>query len=278
MNFLMLFFFAQTSMAAYIPIKEKTPSEFHHVIETLQTTNLYSAHKEEINSLIPQIDRALSSLANDDINTIIKSEIFKTLLTSPLSSKRSLLSLSHKTTDDLYRLSQKIDSPFLSWFALSIHTDLKSLVLSPLFPHFKKKIKSGQGKWNSQMAIMKKKFSLLLPWHDFLTTTPKEQLIEKMYPLLLKCLRQIHFKSIRYASLVPLHSPSQDELQYFKEKLSDKKNNPLDSLLNPIIENNKKIDLPEPVDDWIPKKDDYTKKLPSPTNDWLPEPVDDWKL
>ena len=128
------------------------------------------------------------------------------------------------------------------------------------------------------MILMKKRFSLLLPWHDYLTTTKKDQLTENLYSLLLKCLQQIHFKSTRYSTWIPLHPPAQDKLQYFQKIPSTKKNNPINSLLDPIIEHNKKADLPEPIDDWIPEENDYGYKLPRPTDDWLPEPVDDWNL
>ena len=274
-----LLFFVQTTFAAYIPIKEKTPLEFQHIIAILQSTALYSAHKQEIDSLIPEIDRALSRLNNDDVDLIIKSEIYKTLLIDPPSSRRPFHSLSPKMVTDLLQLSKKIHSPFFSWLAFSIHLDMKSLIYSPLFPSFKDNIKSSQGQWSGQMALMKKKFALLLPWYDYLTTTKEERLTEKIYPLLLKCLRQIRFKSTRYASLLPRHPPgSGNELKYFEKVLPNKPKNSIDSLLKPIVEANKKTDLPVPVDDWVPKKDDYTQKLPLPTNDWLPEPVDDWKL
>ena len=276
---ILLLLLINTTFAAYIPIKGKIPSELHHIITTLQTSSLYSAHKEEINSIIPRMDQALSSLDSDDIHLIIKSEIFKTLLQFPPSAKRSFESLSPKMIEDIHAVSKKVKSPFLSWLSLAVRADLKQLLHSPLFPSFKKAIKSPHAKWSRPMILMKKKFSLLLPWHDYLTTTSEGQLSEKLYPLLLKCLRQIHFKSARYASLIPSHSPAQDKLQYFEKILPATQKNPLDSLINPVIERNKKADLPLPVDGWVPKKkDDYTQKLPEPTDDWLPEPVDDWKL
>ena len=268
----------KTAFAAYIPIQGKVPPEFHHIIATLKTTELYLVHQKEINSLIPLMDRAFSSLDDTDVHLIIKSEIFKTLLQSPPSSKRSFRSLAPDMLKGLHLLSKKTDSPFFAWLALSIHADLKSLIHSPLFPAFKKQIQSPTDRWNPSMILMKKKFALLLPWHDYLTTTPQKQLAEKIYPLLLKCLRQIHFKSTRYASLVPMRPPIQDQLQYFEKTSPIKKKKSLDSLLDPIIDDNKKVVLPEPVDDWTPKKDDYSQNLPRPTDDWLPEPVDDWNL
>ena len=276
--FLLPLFFVQTTFSAYIPIKEKVPLKLHHIMTILQTNELYSVHKQEINSLIPQIDQAFSSLDDSDIRMIIKSEIFKTLLQFPPSSQRSFRSLSTTKLNDLYSLSKKLRSPFFAWLASSVHADLKSLLHSPLFPSFKKKINSPHNRWSPTMALMKKKFSLLLPWHHYLTTTPENQLEEKVYPLILKCLRQIHFKSSLHASWVPLRPPSHNQLQYFEKISPQREKNPIDSLLNPIIEQSKKVDLPEPVDDWTPKKDDYSQKLPQPTDDWLPEPVNDWIL
>ena len=84
MKILMLtLFLAKTTLAAYIPIKGKSPPELHHIITALQTSELYSVHKKEIDSLILQTDRAFSSLGDNDINLIIKLEIFKTLLELP---------------------------------------------------------------------------------------------------------------------------------------------------------------------------------------------------
>ena len=274
----LIFFFNQMALASYLPIETKTPQEFHYIINALQSDQLYSHHKEKINTLIIQIDRTFSSLNNNDINLIIKSEIFRTLLKFPPSNKRSFRSLNPNMANDLYNLSKKITSPFLSWLALSIHTDLKLLFRSPRFPSFKKSIEIPNQKWDKKMALMKKKFSLLLPWHDYLVNTPEKQLIKNIYPLLLKCLQEIHFKSSLYSSLVPTQPPSQGKMQYFKKILPTKEKNPIDSLLNPIIKHSKDVSLPEPVDDWIPEKDSYTQKLPLPTNDWLPEPVDDWSF
>ena len=205
--FILTIFLTKTTFAAYIPKKDKTPPVLGYIITALQTSQLYPVHKNEINSLILQMDHAFSSLDDNDVNLIIESEIFKVLLSFPPSSKHSLHTLSPDMSNDLYTFSKKIRSPFFSWLALAVYMDLKSLFNSPHFPSFKKNIKSSHGKWNNQMTLMKKKISLLLPWYDYLINTQEKQLTENIYSLLLKCLRQIHFKSARYSSLTPLRPP-----------------------------------------------------------------------
>ena len=275
--FILMFFLYKTAHTAYAPVEGKVPLELQHIITTLQTNELHSIHHQEINRLIPQIDSAFSSLDGEDVGLIVKSEIYRTLLKHPPSSKRALNSLSPDMGRELLALSKRLSSPFISWLALAVHADLNKLLLSPRLPSFKKKIQSSSStQWSRTEALMKKKLSLLLPWHHYLTATPENRLEEKIYPLLLRCLREIHFKSTRYASLASVRPPSRGG--YFKKVIPEQKKDSLDSLLDPILKQKQAVELPKPVDDWVPKEDDYTQKLPIPTNDWLPEPVDDWKL
>ena len=200
-------------------------------------------------------------------------------------------------------VSKKVTSPFLSWFILAINADLKDLIRSHHFPDFQKKVKSSQGPWSGPMRVMRKKASLLLPWYNVFVTTDVNQLEEKMFPILLKCLRQIQFKSTQYASLIPSQIlPSTAKLHYFKKapiKEKDEKD-AIEALLAPIVQQHKKEGLPLPVPDWMPRRDfaeestplklplarnDYTPpdELPRPTDDWiteedLPRPVEDWPL
>ena len=81
---------SKTAYAAYAPREDKIPLELHHLITALQTSELYSVHQQEINLLIPQIDRAFSSLDDEDVGLIAKSEIYRTLLKHPSLLKAGL--------------------------------------------------------------------------------------------------------------------------------------------------------------------------------------------
>ena len=288
--------------AAYVPIEGKAPQEISRILVALQNHPSYNISKKEIDSLIVALDQSFSFLKKDEVNLIAKSEILQTLITSPPTKTYSLDSLSSKSKvlGNLSVLGKNAPSSFWTWFILSLRNDLEHIMGLPDFAL----LQQAEGKKNGiprKLKVIKKKLDLILPWYHYLMNHHPSHWEEKVFPLLLRCLKQVHYKISLYASLVPL----QQGTPYFKEVKEELAKKPeessLDNILTEVIEKHKKIKLPIPVDDWPIRDSDFAdwetplstvklsteikdpSELPAPVDDWitkedLPRPTDDWPL
>ena len=267
--------------ASLVPIKDKVPPELTLVFSTLQGHPHYQSSKKEIDSLVQALDKSFSSIAPKEVSFIIKSELLQTLLTSPPTSKYSLANLSEKMVDKLSNFARETSSPFWIWFISALREDLREIVASPNFSNFQK---------NKKDRSIKKKLALILPWYNYLAKHPPLNWDEAVFPLLIKCLKEIAIKSTLYASLVP----PQKQSPYFEEEKVMPKETEKSSIVTvaeEVIEEHRPVQLPLPVDDWkdtlpivkFPNNPKGPMGLPIPTDDWitaedLPRPVDDWPL
>ena len=272
---ILLFIFATSSPAMYVPVEDTTPKELAHIVTELQSGAYYRAEPEKVEELIRETDSYLGKIDKEDAEFLIKTVIYKTLLSRP-PSKSTRPPSKPPGRKELARFLEKVEkmeSPFLVWMGRGIHRDLKSLVDSPRFASYLQGINKPE-KWNTRLEKMKRKFKLLLPWYAYLTSKPSPRR-NRLTPVLLECLETIRSRSIRYALFLPDRTP-ETSVSYFSKqapKETEDTESKLGSIVDPVIEKHLKHDLPLPVDDWIPKPHE---RKPAGQKIALPEPIDDW--
>jgi hypothetical protein len=293
LGFICFLFIHSIDASQWIPKKDST-YELEMVVTSMNKHFLKRDEWLHFEKTIEEIDFLLSQFRDNEMHFLLKTTVYKFLIANaPKVNKPRVLNFKKL----LQRDSEKIKTfnPFLTWLYKSIQSDFRELTSDPRFLSTKstKDIKD---------AVQRKKFNLLLPWLLYFHSDVPELLNINSQGLLVKLLDEVRSTLSSYLTSTyktPKKMDQKYQMVWFerkddlhkrlakKEKV--KKKGKVASIVDDVVSKKKKVKtLPQPVDDWTPKDDDFTTErgnliLPKPDPGYqspkeLPKPVDDWIL
>lgn len=270
---------------------ETFPKEFIWLIDSVQELSLNDEEQKIFEKFILKIDQNLRPFSKKEIQFLVKSEIYKSILRAGNLSQKYPMALYDESI--INNLDQKLNKeqtelhPYSLWIMNAVKSDLSNLFTSSYFSNYKlmKKKESSSNSVNIQK--MDKKFTLLLHWYSLYInqTAPEFELeIKKLIINQLRIISQASSIMMKYSQINgidPKDKPDLNKMLLFKEKIkveeniSDSDEKIIDGL-NGIEESKEK----SAKKDWTPNSND-TNPFPAPDPSYippkeLPKPVDDW--
>lgn len=288
--------------------KNKIPSEFNYLLESLQKTEFTPAEKRSLSSTLKELDAEFTLMTKEEIFLIIKGEIYKTVLTYHKGSHETPLEEGQleQLKKALLEKGPKLNA-FALWLMIALKSDVEVLLNHPKISPLK------VGAKDKEQLRLKKKMSLITPWVQKFLSMEVDEFHNELRPIIWDIFNRIE-NSARLFVLVGRFEKSKDnegKLSFFslKDASTSETFPELDNWLR--RQNSEKVDKEEnKSDEWQPKdalkNPNYVppKVLPKPVDDWvdntewnsleksllkesqtgtntpkvLPKPVDDWLL
>ena len=286
-----------SSKKYFFPAKDKYPSEFIFLIESLQTYDLKPLEKNTLTISVYVLDYLTSFISQDDLSFILKILIHKHILNIPpsnLGRTKSFKNPSAEIKNYLDLHDKKLHS-FAKWFLYSLLKDFEDIDQSIYYSQANKSIKrpdksdttSKNKKINRKLKILSRVFG------DMTSMTPDEihiYLKDHMFSIL----KILSNNSWILGQFSQFKSISRKDLKFEKKYLTSfsldtiDSQLPQDSILKKFL-----LTIPKKTGSkkaynealqWIPKEHDFMpKKFLFPKKDpnyvsppKLPNPTDDW--
>lgn len=269
---------------------QSLPIELQIVIGQIQLSSSDPSHKDKIVQYLHVIDQAFSLMEEEDILFFSKSQVYKQILTNPPSGYQSNLSNDLAIIEDFdnYLTDSPNDGNLKRWLKSALRRDIERLRRSHLFQSTIRHKQQGSALSVEQNRFYQK-IEIILPWLRFFYFNIEDQITQELDLLSKTFLKNLSLNLYQFLLFGgPDHftpEVEKEDYQLFKivkkeKETEQKEHDRILQIVERIIQDAE--ELPQPVNDWMPKESDNEGgQIMSPSPNYqpptrLPKPVEDW--